>query len=94
MGADGQSITVYVEQNGQSRGWWANIDKYIVSLLKAWYGDAATADNDFGFGWLPRISGDHSHFGYGLDMADATGTDRRPVRDGTEPRGRCARCVS
>ena len=73
-GADGRSIAVYVEKNGQSRGWWANIDKYIVSLLKAWYGDAATADNDFGFGWLPRISGDHSHFGYWLDMADATGT--------------------
>ncbi len=73
-GADGQSIAAYVGKNGQSRGWWANIDKYIVSLLKAWYGDAATADNDFGFGWLPRISGDHSHFGYWLDMADATGT--------------------
>ena len=73
-GADGQSIAAYVGKNGQSRGWWANIDKYIVSLLKAWYGNAATADNDFGFGWLPRISGDHSHFGYWLDMADATGT--------------------
>ena len=29
-------------------GWWHNFPKYIVSLLKAWYGDhAATADN----GW-------------------------------------------
>ena len=34
-GADGQSIAAYVGNNGQSRGWWANIDKYIVSLLKA-----------------------------------------------------------
>ena len=47
-----------------------NFDEYIVSLLKAWYGDAATRANDFGFGWLPRISGDHSHQGYWLDMAD------------------------
>ena len=29
-------------------GGWANFSKYIVSLLKAWYGDAATPDNDFG----------------------------------------------
>ena len=35
-------------------------DAYIVSLLKAWWGDAATADNDFCFDYLPRITGDHS----------------------------------
>src|SRR6185369_895303 len=33
-------------------------------------GDAATKDNDFGFGWMPRLTGDHSHFGYWMDMAD------------------------
>ena len=61
---------VHRPSTGRETGWWANFDKYIVSLLKAWYGDAATRDNDFGFGWLPRISGDHSHQGYWLDMAD------------------------
>ena len=35
---------------------------YIVSLLKAWWGDAATAENDFCFDYLPRITGDHSHY--------------------------------
>jgi formate dehydrogenase major subunit len=49
-------------------GW--NIDKYIVSLLKAYYGEAATKGNDWGFGWLPRVTGDHSHQGYFLDMMD------------------------
>ena len=39
-----------------------NFDKYIVSLLKAWFGDAATAENDYGFAHLPKISGNHSHF--------------------------------
>ena len=42
----------------------------MVSLLKAWWGDAATADNDFGFGWLPRISGDHSNYQTIVDMLD------------------------
>ncbi len=60
----------YVRQNGSYAGWWHNIDKYIVSLLKAWYGDAATAQNEYGYAWLPRITGDHSHQGYWLDMAD------------------------
>ena len=34
------------------------------------YGDDATQENDWGFDWLPRVTGDHSHFGYWLDMAD------------------------
>ena len=45
-----------------SRGWWSNFDKYIVSMLKAWFGDAATAENDYGFEHLPKITGNHSHF--------------------------------
>jgi len=34
--------------------------KYITSLLKAYYGDAATPENDFCFEYLPQISGDYS----------------------------------
>ncbi|HEX5473198.1 MAG TPA: molybdopterin-dependent oxidoreductase, partial [Vicinamibacterales bacterium] len=60
----------YLAQNGTRTGWWHNVDKYTVSLLKAWYGDAATKGNDYGYNWLPRISGDHSHQGYWLDMKD------------------------
>jgi formate dehydrogenase major subunit len=32
----------------------ANYRKFMVSLLKAWYGDAATPDNDFAYAWLPK----------------------------------------
>ena len=41
--------------------YWANNPKFIVSLLKAWFGEAATPDNDFGYDALPKITGDHSH---------------------------------
>ncbi len=46
-----------------SLNWWQNTDKYIVSLLKAFYGDNATAGNDFGFHYLPKIDGavNYSH---------------------------------
>ena len=67
------SLADYIKRHKLPRGVWSDYDRYIVSLLKAYYGDAATKTNDFGFGWLPRISGDHSHFGYWLDMADASG---------------------
>jgi formate dehydrogenase major subunit len=52
----------YIATTGADRGWWFFFDRYVVSLLKAWFGDAATAENDYGFGGLPRISGNHSHF--------------------------------
>jgi formate dehydrogenase major subunit len=71
FGGDSRSLASYLETHRSNAGWWAKLDTFVVSLLKAWYGDRATAGNDFGFAWLPRISGDHSHLGYWLDMADA-----------------------
>ena len=50
----------YVATEYSPTGWWANAPKYIVSLLKAWYGDAAREDNDFCFEHIPRISDDYS----------------------------------
>ena len=70
LGADSASLASFVARYQKSAGVWSLFDGFVVSLLKAWYGDAATAANDFGFGWLPRISGDHSHQGYWLEMAD------------------------
>ena len=49
---------------------WGSLKSYIVSLLKAWWGDAATTENDFAFDYLPRIDGDHSHYPMMLRMID------------------------
>ena len=43
-----------------SLNWWGNYAKYSVSLLKAWYGDNATSDNEFGYQYLPKNSGNYS----------------------------------
>ncbi len=67
---DSNDLKSYIDAHRSPKGWWHNVDKYIVSLLKAYYGEGATKKNDFGFGWLPRLSGDHSHMAYWLDMAD------------------------
>ncbi len=46
----------------KQKGFWANADAYMVSLLKAWWGDAATEDNDWAYGYLPRLSGPHGTY--------------------------------
>ena len=56
------TLREYIDTNGADRGWWTHFDAYIISMLKAWFGDAATAANDYGFASFPRISGNHSHF--------------------------------
>ncbi|HUF24372.1 MAG TPA: molybdopterin-dependent oxidoreductase [Vicinamibacterales bacterium] len=70
FGDDSVSLETFVARYRTRRGWWAYLDRYLVSLLKAWYGDRATRDNDFGFGWIPRLTGNHSYMGYWLEMAD------------------------
>jgi formate dehydrogenase major subunit len=55
------SLKDYLEQEYVKTGYWANFPKFMTSLLKAWYGDAATKENDWGFDYLPRIDDNYSH---------------------------------
>ncbi len=52
------------------KGFWANADAYTISLLKEYWGDAATAENDYCFDYLPRINGDHGTYRTVMDMVD------------------------
>lgn len=45
---------------GPKAGFWVNRPAFVVSLLKAWYGDAARKENDFCFDYLPKSKGEHS----------------------------------
>jgi formate dehydrogenase major subunit len=64
------TLDTFVELNGPDTGAWGNLRPYMVSLLKAWWGDAATDDNDFCFDYLPRIDGDHAHYAMMLKALD------------------------
>jgi len=68
--SDADTLRQYIKRHRSNAGWWSNFDKYIVSLLKAWYGEDAKKEHDFGFDWLPRVTGDHSELGYWMDMMD------------------------
>jgi formate dehydrogenase major subunit len=70
--AEHKGLSGYLETiaSPKQKGFWTKADTYMVSLLKAWFGDAASQENDFGFEWLPRINGDHGTYSTVNDMLD------------------------
>ncbi len=66
---DHERLDGYVAHEGMPTGYWVHFRKFMVSLLKAWYGAAATPENDFGYSWLPRVDGDYSQLAYFDRMA-------------------------
>lgn len=64
------SLAEWLVEETQPTGYWANTPKFMVSYLKSMYGAAATRDNDFGYGWHPKIIGDHSHLPMFVAMND------------------------
>jgi formate dehydrogenase major subunit len=65
-----ETLQYYLDHYTKKTGLWSNYPKYLVSILKAYYGKNATAENDFGYAWLPKLTGNHSFFEYLYDMLD------------------------
>jgi len=65
-----KDLDTYLRLNTSPSGWWGEFPKYMVSMLKAWYGDAATKQNDWCYDYLPTLTGDHSHMNTVVDMVD------------------------
>jgi formate dehydrogenase major subunit len=58
----------FIEADSAEKGFWGNAGDYVVSLLKAWWGPAATKDNDFCWDYLPRLTGSHSTYDTVMEM--------------------------
>jgi formate dehydrogenase major subunit len=65
-----ETLQNYLDNYTKKTGLWSNYPKYLVSTLKAYYGKNATAENDFGYGFLPKLTGNHSFFEYLYQMLD------------------------
>jgi formate dehydrogenase major subunit len=65
-----ETLEQYLDKYTKKSGLWSNYPKYLVSTLKAYYGRHATAQNDFGYGWLPKLTGNHSFFEFLYEMLD------------------------
>jgi formate dehydrogenase major subunit len=63
-----RTLKDYLEHTAAQAGFWGHMDAYMVSLLKAWYGDRATEANDYCYDHIPRITGDHSIYPTVLGM--------------------------
>ena len=50
----------FLEQERPQKGAWYSMDKYLISLLKAYYGETATPANDYAYELMPKIGGDYS----------------------------------
>ena len=72
--AESATLAEYLDQvrEPDQKGFWTDGDAFMVSLLKDYFGDAATPENDFGYDLLPRINGDHGTYRTTMDMVDGT----------------------
>jgi formate dehydrogenase major subunit len=60
----------FIDSNTSPTGWWGHFDAYWVSLMKAYFGEHATAGNEWLFRKLPRIDDDNGVYQTTLDMLD------------------------
>jgi formate dehydrogenase-N alpha subunit len=60
VAANHKNLAEYLEKETPKTSYWSNKPKFLISLLKAWWGDAATQENDFYFDYLPKTAGNHS----------------------------------
>jgi len=64
------SFKEFVDTNISPTGWWGHFDAFWVSLMKAYFGENATEENDWLYERLPRIDDDNSAYRTALDMLD------------------------
>jgi formate dehydrogenase major subunit len=67
-----ENLEKFVAASSARRGFWGDMRNYTVSLLKAWWGAAATAENDFCFDYLPRLTGSHSTYDTVMEQIKGT----------------------
>jgi formate dehydrogenase major subunit len=70
MAGSHDSLDEYIAEiaSPNQKGFWTNARSYTVNLLKAWWGDAATPENDFAFDYLPKLTGDHGTYATVMSM--------------------------
>ncbi|HEY1539549.1 MAG TPA: formate dehydrogenase, partial [Solirubrobacteraceae bacterium] len=73
----------FIAADAPDKGFWGEMRSYMVSLMKAWWGETATAENDYCFDYLPRLTGSHS--AYDTVMEQIAGTVKGYMLFGQNP---------
>ena len=69
------TLRAYNETETIHSGYWSNKPKFLVSLLKEYWGDHATVENDFCYDYLPKRDGNYSFLSIfeGMDKGQVKG---------------------
>ena len=49
------SLRAWLERETYADGYYTNKPKFLISSLKEWFGEYATAENDYGYDWWPKV---------------------------------------
>jgi formate dehydrogenase major subunit len=63
--ANHPTLKDYLDKETPKASFWINKPKFFVSLLKAFWGEAAQKENDFAFDYLPKVGKGFEGAGYG-----------------------------
>lgn len=75
----------YLKKETPKAGFKVNTPKWLVSMMKAWYGDAATKENDFCYDYLPKRRADRNYTHIGLFEAMYDGIIKGLLVFGSNP---------
>lgn len=64
-----KNLQDFLAKTTPKTGFWVNKPKFFVSLLKAWWGDAATRENDYAFHYIPKMAGGAAYSHYDIFQA-------------------------
>jgi len=56
------NLSAYIEKETPKTSYWSNKPKFLVSMLKAWWGDHAAKENDFAYDYLPKVESPANHY--------------------------------
>ncbi len=90
-----KNLAIYNEKNTPSSNdplsvnWWQNYAKYSVSFLKSMFGENATAENDFGYEWMPKCKDGRSYAWWQLFKAIYHGRVKGFFAWGMNPAASC-----
>jgi formate dehydrogenase major subunit len=61
---DHPTLKDYLDKETPKASFKTNTPKWLISMLKAWYGDKAAKENDYRFDWLPKSGKGFKGSGY------------------------------
>ncbi len=82
---DHATLEAYLKAETPKAGFWSNTPKFMISLLKAWWGDQARADNEFAYHYLPKRNPKTNYTHIGVFEAMFEGKIKGLFMFGTNP---------